>query len=230
MSEINYELLSEIIFTNDRTFTDINIKESIIIARVCKLAKINKNIKLSYDTCKINIYLQQIMCLSMGKTDKEFDEDVFDENAASLKINICKKYKGEIYNIIINLLKENDYIVEGVKEKMVIEQKKNISKYFIKLNVKLAIIMAYNHITDDDDDTDTFENDDDYNDIEYEIAVIITIFKYNSYFINMLSKTLVNEKDVIRYISSKYFTKNWYKIPIIFPISLLKKIGTRRTN
>ena len=49
MSEINYELLSELIFTNDEIFTDINIKKAKIIARVCKLAKINKNIKMSYD-------------------------------------------------------------------------------------------------------------------------------------------------------------------------------------
>ena len=45
MSAINYELLSELIFTNDEIFTDINIKKAKIIARVCKLAKINKNIK-----------------------------------------------------------------------------------------------------------------------------------------------------------------------------------------
>jgi len=193
MSTINHELISEIIFTNDETFTDINIKDAIIIARVCKVAKINKNIKLSYDNRKIDIYHSQIKCLSMGK-------------------------------------KENDYIVEGVKEKMVIEQKENILKYFIKLNVKLAIVMEYNNITDDDDDADAFEDDDDYINIEYEIALIITVFKYNSYFINMLSKTLVNEKDVIRYINSKYFTKNWCRIPIIFPKSLLIKIGTRRAN
>ena len=228
MSTINHELVCEIIFTNDETFTDINIKDAIIIARVCKIAKINKNIKLSYDNCKIDIYHSQIKCLSLGKTDNEFDEDIFDENACSMKLNISKKYKGAIYNIIINLLKENDYIVEGVKEKMVIEQKENILKYFIKLNVKLAIIAAYNNIADDD--PEIFEDDDDYNNIEYEIALIITVFKYNSYFINMLSKTLVNEKDVIRYINSKYFTKNWYKIPIIFPKSLLKKIGARYTS
>ena len=230
MSTINHELISEIIFTNDKTFTDINIKDAIIIARVCKVAKINKNIKLSYDNCKIDIYYSQIRCLSMGKTENEFDEDLFDENVWSMKLNISKKYKGAVYNIIINLLKENDYIVEGVKERMVIEQKENISKYFLKLNVKLAIVMEYNNITDDDDDTDAFEDDDDYINIEYEIALIITIFKYNSYFINMLSKTLVNEKDVIRYINSKYFTKNWCRIPIIFPKSLLIKIGTRRAN
>ena len=224
MNVIDYELLSEIIFSNDTTFTDINIKKAKIIARVCKLAKNNKNIKLSYDRCKIDIYHKQIMFLSIEKTESVFDVNMFDENSSSMKLNITKKYKRNIYNIIINLLKENDYIVERVKEKIVMEQKKNISKFYIKLQEKHAIVMAYNTI---DDDTETFEDDEDYNDIEFEIAHIITMFKYNAYFINMLSKTLVNEKEVINYISSKYFTKNWYTIPIIFPKCLLEKISLK---
>ena len=226
MSAINYELLSELIFTNDEIFTDINIKKAKIIARVCKLAKINKNIKMSYDKCKIDIYHKQIMFLSMEKTEKEFvNGGKFDENTGAMKLNINKKYKRKIYNIIINLLKENEYIVEGVKEKMVIEQKKNIKNFYIKVRVKHAIVMAYNNNTDDD--ADTFEDDDEYNNVEFEIAFIITMFKYNSYFINMLSKTLVNEKDVIDYISSKYYTNNWYTIPIIFPKCLLEKISLK---
>ena len=227
MSEINHELLSEIIFTNDTTFTDINIKKAKIIARVCKFAKNNKNIKLSYYKCKIDIFYKQIMFLSIKKTEKEFDENILDEEAGSMKLNINKKYKRKIYNIIISLLKENDYIIEGVKEKIVNEQKKNKSQYFIKLKKKLSIVMAYNNITDNDNEAETFEDDDDYNNIEFEIAFIITIFKYNAYFINMLSKTLVNEKDVIDYISSKYFTNNWYTIPIIFPKCLLEKISLK---
>ena len=227
MNEINHELLSEIIFTNDTTFTDINIKKAKIIARVCKFAKNNKNIKLSYYKCKIDIFYKQIMFLSIKKTEKEFDENILDEEAGSMKLNINKKYKRKIYNIIISLLKENDYIIEGVKEKIVNEQKKNKSQYFIKLKKKLSIVMAYNNITDNDNEAETFEDDDDYNNIEFEIAFIITIFKYNAYFINMLSKTLVNEKDIIDYISSKYFTNNWYTIPMIFPKCLLEKISLK---
>jgi hypothetical protein len=226
MSTINHELLSELIFTNDETFTDINIKNAKIIAGVCKTAKNNKNIKLSYDKCKINIYHKQIMFLSIKKTEKEFNKGIFSEDdTRNMKLNINKKYKSKIYNIIINLLKENEYIVEGVKKKMINEQKKNISNFYIKLHVKHAIVMAYNNTTDDN--ADTFDDDDEYNNVEFEIAFIITIFKYNAYFINMLSKTLVNEKDVIHYISSKYFTNNWYTIPIIFPKCLLEKISLK---
>lgn len=225
MSAINYELLSEIIFTNDTIFTDITMKKAKIIARVCKIARYNKNIKMSYDICKINIYHKQIMFLSIEKTEKEFvNGGKFDENTGAMKLNINKKYKRMIYNIIISLLKENDDVVDGVKEKMVAEQKKNISKFYIKLKKKQEIVMAYNTI---DDDADTFEDDDEYNEVEFEIAHIITMFKYNAYFINMLSKTFVIEKDVIHYISSKYFTKNWYTIPIIFPKCLLDEIATK---
>ena len=225
MSEINYELLSELIFTNDETFTDITIKKAKIIARVCKTARYNKNIKMSYDICKINIYHKQIMFLSMEKTEKEFvNGGKFDENTGAMKLNINKKYKRMIYNIIINLLKESEYIIEGVKKKMINEQKKNIKNFYIKVHIKHAIVMAYNNT---DDDADTFDDDDEYNNIEFEIAFIITMFKYNSYFINMLSKTFVNEEDVIHYISSKYFTKNWYTIPIIFPKCLLDEIATK---
>jgi hypothetical protein len=225
MSAINYELLSEIIFTNDTIFTDITMKKAKIIARVCKIARYNKNIKMSYDKCKIDIYHKQIMFLSIEKTEKEFvNGGKFDENTGAMKLNINKKYKRMIYNIIISLLKENDDVVDGVKEKMVAEQKKNISKFYIKLKKKQEIVMAYNTI---DDDADTFEDDDEYNEVEFEIAHIITMFKYNAYFINMLSKTFVIEKDVIHYISSKYFTKNWYTIPIIFPKCLLDEIATK---
>jgi hypothetical protein len=165
------------------------------------------------------------MFLSIEKTEKEFDENILDETSEDMKLNINKKYKRKIYNIIMILLKENDYIVDGVKEKLVTEQKKHISNYFIKLTKKVSIIMVYNNITDED--AEMYEDDDEYINLEFEIAFIITNYKYNAYFLNMLSKTLVNEKNVISYISSKYFTNNWYTIPIIFPECLLDKIATK---
>jgi hypothetical protein len=222
---INYELLSEIIFTNNETFTDITIKKAKIIARTCKIARFNKNIRLSYDKCKIDIYYKQIMFLSIKKTEKEFDENILDETSETTNLNINKKYKRKIYNIIINLLKENDYIVDGVKEKLIAEQKKHISNFIIKLTKKVSIIMANNNITNED--AEMYEDDDEYINIQFEIAFIITNYKYNAYFLNILSKTLFNEEDVINYISSKYFTDNWYRLPIIFPKCLFAKIAIK---
>jgi hypothetical protein len=53
----------------------------------------------------------------------------------------------------------------------------------------------------------------------------MTIFKYNSYFINMLSINFVNEEVIIDFINSKYFAMNWLTIPIKFHKSLLEKIS-----
>jgi hypothetical protein len=142
-----------------------------------------------------------------------------------LDINI--KYKAKIYNIIINLLKENNYIIEGVKEKIVIEQKNNIKLFKLKIKIIYDIIceevIDINNITVDEHDS--IEDDIQHFEEKMNIAKIITIFRYNSFFINMLSIDLVNEKVIIDFISSEYFAKNWFFIPIIFPKSLLKKIS-----
>jgi hypothetical protein len=232
MAMINYEILSEIIFMNDTIFTDIDINKAKIIARTCKIAKSNKNIKLSFDICKINIYFNRIINTSKKKTEKEFDEKPLIERMRGNKLNINKKYKAKIYNIISHLLCEDANIIDGVKNKLVTEQRSNIDKYITKLNTMILII---NNIVDDtnnitDDERELVNEDDDYRDQQYDIAELISIFKYNSYFINMFSKTLVNEKDVIGFISSKYYTKNWYKIPIVFTKKLLEKISSRHTN
>jgi len=71
MSEIDYKLISEIIFTNDTTFTDIDIKNAKIIARTCKLARFNKNIQQSFDNFKINKYYKQVKYLSEKKKKKK---------------------------------------------------------------------------------------------------------------------------------------------------------------
>ena len=70
MSEIDYKLISEIIFTNDITFKNIDIKNAKIIVRTCKLARLNKNIKLSFDNFKIDKYYKQVKYLSEKKQRK----------------------------------------------------------------------------------------------------------------------------------------------------------------
>jgi hypothetical protein len=229
MTDIDYKLISEIIFTNDTTFTDIDIKNAKIIARVCKLARFNKNIILSFDNFKIDKYYKQIKYLSEKKTKKDVEkyEIPLDERLGAMDLDINIKYKAKIYNIIINLLKENNYIIEGVKKKMVIEQKNNIKKYVSKLKKMYVFIsdigVDINNITDDE--RDSLNDYVEYFEVKWDMTEIMTIFKYNSYFINMLSVNLVNEKVVIDFISSEYFTKRWRKIPIIFPKSLLENLS-----
>jgi hypothetical protein len=229
MSEINYKLLTDIIFMNDTTFTDIDIKNAKIIAHTCKLAKFNKNIQLSFDNFKIDKYYKQVIYLSEKKTVRHIEkyEIPLDVQLGAMDLDINIKYKEKIYNIIINLLKENVYVIEGVKEKMLIEQINNIEKFNSKIKIIFDIIykiaIDINNITYDENDL--IENDIEHYEIKTNIANIMTIFKYNSYFINMLSINLVNDKAVIDFISSEYFAKNWFKIPIIFPKSLLEKIS-----
>jgi len=69
MSEINYKLLTDIIFMNDMTFRNIDIKNAKIIARTCKIARFNKNIQLSFDNFKIDKYYKQVKYLSEKKTE-----------------------------------------------------------------------------------------------------------------------------------------------------------------
>lgn len=223
MSEINYKLISEIIFTNETTFKDIDIKNAKIIVRTCKLARFNKNIKLSFDNFKIDKYYKQVIYTSEKKLKKDEEKYAISttEKLGAMNLDINTKYKAKIYNIIINLLKENDYIIEGVKKKMFFEQHNNIKKFasIIKTlkQIRQKAGVDINDIKDDFDDIDSG-----YFDKKCDIADIKIIFKYNSYFINMLSRNLVNEKVVIDFISSEYFDKIWYKIPIKFSKSLLK--------
>ena len=225
MDEINYKLLTDIIFMNDASFTDINIRNAKIIARTCKLARLNENIKLSFDKFKIDKYYKQVKYLSEKKTEKVIENyDIpIDVQLGAMNLDINIKYKTKIYNIIINLLKENNYIIEGVKEKIVIEQKNNIKLFKLKIKIIFDIIreevIDINNITVDEHDS--IEDDIQHFEEKMNIAKIITIFRYNSFFINMLSIDLVNEKVIIDFISSKYFAKNWFKIPIIFPKSLI---------
>ena len=60
MSTINYELLSEIIFTNDKVFDFIDIDKAKSIVCLCKNASLNKNIKLSFDRFKVHEYFDKI--------------------------------------------------------------------------------------------------------------------------------------------------------------------------
>jgi hypothetical protein len=225
MDEINYKLLTDIIFMNDASFADINIINAKIIARTCKLARFNKNIQLSFDNFKIDKYYKQVKYLSEKKTEKVIENyDIpIDVQLGAMDLDINIKYKAKIYNIIINLLKENNYIIEGVKEKIVIEQKNNIKLFKLKIKIIYDIIreevIDINNITVDEHDS--IEDDIQHFEEKMDIAKIITIFRYNSFFINMLSIDLVNEKVIIDFISSEYFAKNWFKIPIIFPKSLI---------
>ena len=121
--------------------------------------------------------------------------------------------------IIANVLKENQYIIEGVKERMIIEQILNTEKYYNELTKAVSVVkrlgIDMNNITDED--REICDEDDEYVSIKYNRVEIATIFKYNSYWLNMLANPK-KEKEIIEYISSEHYDTVWWNSPTIHPV------------
>ena len=129
MSEINYSLLSEIIFTNDNIFDSIDLKTANNINYICKAASENKNIKLSYDRAKAFKYFERI-------TDIVSHHLMYKNKEAYMKREELQKVFGEEYSItsqlddVVNdLKKENRMVLEGFRELIVLEFREFIYNY-----------------------------------------------------------------------------------------------------
>ena len=146
------------------------------------------------------------------------------EGDVDLKIN--DEHKATIANIIANIFKENSYIVSQIKRIMIIEQKLNKDKILISLKNLISIIESLGidmeNITDDD--RIRCNNNSEYIREKLKRVEIITIFKYNAYFINLMFNHNMSEIDIIDYISKEYYHNNWYRLPIIFT----KWLGAQR--
>ena len=220
MSAINYDLLSEIIFTNDDLFTDIHIKKAKMISCLCKAASKNINIKLSFDRAKAAKYCKRITYISIKKTEKEvWKNEIEDmENMEGMvDLNFTDNYKKKINNIITNLLKENDNVIEYVKDGMVKEQGRNKSRFIKTLKKILSTIKNMGIDIDNlaEGDRELYEENDEYINEKFNRIERIIIYKYNAYFINMLNNRS-RENYIIEYISSKDYHDNWYRQPLIF--------------
>jgi hypothetical protein len=217
MTEINYSLLSEIIFTNDNIFTDIHIKKAKMITYLCKAARENKNIKISYDRARAAKYCRLVTFISTKKTEKEVWKKDIDETERSVDLNITDNYKNKIHNIITRLLKENNDVIEYVKDGLVKEQLRNKSRFIKTLKKILSIVknmdIDLNNLNEGD--RELLEEDDEYINEKYNRIERITIYKYNTYFINLLNN-LSRENYIIEYISSEDYHNNWYRQPLIF--------------
>jgi transcriptional regulatory protein LevR len=64
---LNHALISEVIFTNDEAFSDVEIEKAKMILCVCKNAKQNKNIKKSFDKVKIQRHCKYFTLISSKK-------------------------------------------------------------------------------------------------------------------------------------------------------------------
>jgi hypothetical protein len=216
---LNNALLSEVIFTNDEAFTSVDIEKAKMMLCVCKNAKHNKNIKMSFDKVKIERFCRQIKIISTKKAKKELYNRLAEELDGDTDLNIKRTHKARVMKIIANVLKENQYIIEGVKERMIIEQILNTEKYYNELTKAVSVVkrlgIDMNNITDED--REICDEDDEYVSIKYNRVEIATIFKYNSYWLNMLVNPK-KEKEIIEYISSEHYDTVWWNSPTIHPV------------
>jgi len=224
LSSRDNSLLSEVIFTNDEAFAEIDAEKAKMILCVCKNAKNNKNIKKSIDNAKARNYYTQIKNLSSRKTSNEFYNRSIQEFDGVSDLNIERIHRERVRRIITSLLKENRSVIERVKERMSVEQIRNIDKYCNELQKAVAVIdrlgIDMNNITEED--RELCEEDEEYYSIKYNRIELATIYKYNSYLLNMLEHNLEIEKEeiIIEYISTKEYDDTWWcaDTPTIHPI------------
>ena len=220
---MNHALISEVIFTNDEAFSHIAIKKARMMCCVCKDAKHNKNIKLSFDNQKkIDAYCKQLKSITAKKTRSLL------EYVMPMYMRIPgSSYSKKVFEIKTRLAKENASVSKGVKNGMIIEQLQNMIEYCEEYN-KLSSIVSnlgidIEGITDFTDiqgfDADICEEDEGYMSVIFNRMDITTIFKYNAYCMNMLFNDKMKEKAIVLYVCSDYYDINWMdyeKVPLIF--------------
>ena len=127
--EVNYELISNVLFANDSAFLDIDIKEAKVIKCLCKAAGLNTNITLCIDRTKAREYFDII-------GEVIFKELIYKNRKAYLIRENISKTEEEEYNItseydkFINKLKdENENVLDGFRELIVLELREYIYNY-----------------------------------------------------------------------------------------------------
>lgn len=129
MTEINNELMSEIIFTNEKAFNNLDINKAKILSCICKNACLNKNIKLSIDRFKAREYFDKIFdVITHYIMYKKKDEYMIREELNKI---YGKEYSitSQLNDIIENLNKENINVLHGFRELIVLEFTEFIYNY-----------------------------------------------------------------------------------------------------
>ncbi len=126
-NEINYELMSELIFTNEEIFEYIDIDMAKIVACLCKNARLNKNVQLAFDRFKAREYFDKIFdvitqyIMYIQKSAYLIRENITENNEYSIT--------AQFDEIIDDLNKENENILHGFRELIVLEYKEFIYNY-----------------------------------------------------------------------------------------------------
>ena len=120
MSDINHDLLCEVIMTNDIAFDGVDINKAKLLTCLCKTASLNKNIKMSFDRDKATEYFHKIYDirvqylisrLRLADREKERTDDL-DELIMDLKEE-----------------NENENVIVGLRELLVLELREYIYNY-----------------------------------------------------------------------------------------------------
>jgi hypothetical protein len=125
MTPINYDLISEIIFTHDNLFNNLNKDEAKVVSSLCKNAKTNKNVMLSFDRVKAYEYFDKIFDIithhiMYKKKVKYMERETLSGGALS-----CDEFSitSRLEYIISDLKKENENVLYGFRELIVMEFK-----------------------------------------------------------------------------------------------------------
>ena len=222
---MNHDLLSEIIFANDTAFADIDSNKARMLLCASKMAQNNKNILSSIDSEKAKKFCKDIKSLSYKKAKKticEWEKTIYEWDEAELgndtdlgseaDLTIDDEYRTKVNDIIANISKDSEYVADTIKQIICAEQRRRVDKIIKSLNNSISIVVNLgidmNNITDDD--RYLCLNDYDYfTEKEYRFK-IITVFKYNAYFLNTLFNNSVSEDSIIKYINDKQ-RKDYYK-------------------
>ena len=196
--------VSEVIFTNDEAFSEVEIEKAKMMPCVCKNAKQNKNIKKSFDK-DIQRHCKNITLISSKKT--EYMLTHYWHKDSDLRLGTNHLYKEKIMKLVAYLLKGDVDVLEGVKKEMIVEQGRNIDMYRVIREEMAAKYKDGYVIYEKFGDGEIYEYID-----EYIIMELTTIFKYNAFILYMLDNH-EKEKDIIQYISSINFHRTWWHSP-----------------
>ena len=129
MTEINHELLSEIIFTNDEIFKYIDINKAKILSCICKTASLNKNIKLSFDRFKARKYFDKIFDVIAHHIMYKKKEKYIEREKLNIIYGNEYSITSQLDDIIDDLKNKNINVLDGFRELIVLEFKEFIYNY-----------------------------------------------------------------------------------------------------
>jgi hypothetical protein len=129
MTEINYDLLSEIIFTNDNVFNNINIDNAKVVSCLCKTANTNKNIKLSFDRTKAYDYFDKIFDIIIENLMYKRKEEYMEREELNKIYGNGYSITCKLDELMSKLKEENKNVIDGFRELIVLELREYIYNY-----------------------------------------------------------------------------------------------------